>query len=88
MLQTQSYSNVLNMAVMLPLADQQRLIKDIMANVSRVNVYRNTHPYTWDELRAEVREAESQIASGKTYSSEEDDRLFDEFLRNDLELVV
>lgn len=43
---------------------------------------------SWDELRAEVREAEEQIARGEVYSDEEDDRLFDEHLRNELGVAV
>ena len=38
------------------------------------------HSYykSWEELRAEVREAEEQLARREYYSSEEDDQLFDE----------
>jgi len=40
----------------------------------------NMRPHTWDELRAEVREAEEQIARGEVCSDEEDNRMFDECL--------
>ena len=67
MMQTQTYSDVLNMAFMLPLREQKQLIKDMQANVKQG-----------------VREAEGQIARGEIYSSEEDDRLFDEFIADEL----
>ncbi len=87
MLQAQAYSNVLDLAFMLPIVDQKRLIKDIQAHVDlapEVELPR----YTWEELRAEVHEAEEQIARGEVYSDEEDDRMFDEYLKNDLGVAI
>lgn len=86
MVQTQTYSDVLNMAFMLPLREQKQLIKDMQANVKhpQITVLNKQRPYTWDELRAGVREAEGQIARGEVYSGEEDDRLFDEFITDEL----
>ena len=86
MTQTQTYSDVLNMAFMLPLREQKQLIKDMQANVKhpRILVLNDQSQCTWDELCAGVREAEGQIARGEIYSSEEDDRLFDEFIADEL----
>jgi hypothetical protein len=86
MMQTQTYSDVLNMAFMLPLREQKQLIKDMQANVKhpRIIALNDQSHCTWDELRAGVREAEGQIARGEIYSSEEDDRLFDEFIADEL----
>lgn len=85
MLQAQAYSNVLDLAFMLPIVDQKRLIKDIQAHV---DLTPELPRYTWEELRAEVHEAEEQIARGEVYSDEEDDRLFDEYLKNELGVAV
>lgn len=74
---------------MLPLDDQKRLIRDIQSHVNLIPIEEEgLHRYTWEELHAEVREAEEQIARGEVYSDEEDDRLFDEFLRNKLGVAV
>ena len=90
MAQAQSYSNVLDLAFMLPLVDQKRLIRDMQSHLKLVSIEADDdcHRYTWEELRAEVREAEEQIARGEVYSDEEDDRLFDEYIRNDLGVAV
>ena len=88
MLQAQTYSNVLDMAFMLPIVDQKRLIKDIQAHVNMMPIEEELPRYTWEELRAEVREAEEQIARGEVYSDEEDDRMFDEYLKNELGVAV
>lgn len=79
MVQTQSYSNVLNMACLLSLREKEQLIRDVQANIRQL---RRAH--TWEELRAGVQEAEEQIARGEVYSSEEDDKLFDEFISEEL----
>ena len=83
-----SYSNVLNMAFMLPVLEQQRLIKDVQAHMNRIPVEENLRPYTWEELRARVRESEEQIARGEVYSQEESDRMFDEYLKTELGVAV
>jgi hypothetical protein len=89
MMQTQTYSDVLNMAFMLPLREQKRLIKDMQANVKHPRIaIADERPYTWDELRKGVHEAEEQIARGQVYSGEEDDRLFDEFIKDDLGVAL
>ena len=89
-MQTQSYSDVLNMAFMLPLQEQKQLIREMQANVKhpRIIVLNEQSSYTWDELRAGVREAEGQIARGEIYSNEEDDRLFDEFITEELGVTL
>ena len=90
MVQTQSYSNILDMAFMLPLVDQERLIRDMQAHIRLSSDEGNEESprYTWDELRAQVREAEEQIVRGEVYSEEEDDLLFDEYLTNELGVAV
>ena len=89
MVQAQSYSNVLDLAFMLPLVDQKRLIRDMQSHINLIPVEEEGLPrYTWEELRAEVREAEEQIARGEVYSDEEDDRLFDEYLKNELGVAI
>ena len=89
MVQAQSYSNVLDLAFMLPLVDQKRLIRDMQSHINLIPVEEEgLHRYTWEELRAEVHEAEEQIARGEVYSDEEDDQLFDEFLKNKLGVAV
>lgn len=88
MLQTQSYNDVLNMACMLPLREKKQLIRDIEVNIHQLYPNDALCPYTWDELRAGVSEAEEQIAHGEVYSSEEDDRLFDEFLTEKLGVAL
>ena len=81
----QSYSNVLNMAFMLPVREQRQLIKDILVHVGIVSSNEaELHPFTWEELQARVREAEQQIARGEVFSEEESDRLLDEYLTNEL----
>ena len=87
MLQAQAYSNVLDLAFMLPIVDQKRLIKEIQAHVDLAPEIELPR-YTWEELRAEVPEAEEQIARGEVYSDEEDDRMFDEYLKNDLGVAI
>ena len=83
MVQTQSYSNVLNMACLLSLREKEQLIRDVQANIRQLR-----RTYTWEELRAGVQEAEEQIARGEVYSSEEDDKLFDEFLTEELGVTL
>lgn len=86
-MQTQTYFNVRNMAFMLPIQEQKQLIRDVQMYLDRMQES-DPHQYSWDDLRAEVRESEEQIASGKCYSSDEDDRLFDEFITNELKVVL
>ena len=49
MTQTQTYSDVLNMAFMLPLREQKQLIKDMQANVKhpRIIVLNDQSHCTW-----------------------------------------
>lgn len=79
MLQTQSYSTILNLAFMLPIKEQKQLVRDVQIHLKHSRE-ENLHQYSWEELRAEVQEAEEQIARGEYYSDEEDNRLFDEFI--------
>ena len=44
--------------------------------------------YTWEELRAGVREAEEQFARGEVYTAEEDDRMFDAFISQELGVAL
>jgi len=83
MLQTQTYSQVLNMACMLSLAEQKKLVSDVQTRINHYSID-DLHPYTWEELRAGIREAEDQLTQGKIYTDEEDDRLFDKFIVNEL----
>ena len=87
MLQTQTYSQVLNMACMLSLAEQKRLVSDVQTRINHYSID-DIRPYTWEELRAGIREAEDQLAQGKVYTDEEDDRLFDKFIVNELNAQV
>ena len=87
MAQAQPYSNVLNMAFMLPVQEQRQLIRDVQDYLNH-HKEADLHPYSWEELRANIREAEEQIASGKCYSSEEDDQMFDEFIANELKVAL
>ena len=87
MVQTQSYSNVLNLAFMLPIKEQRQLIRDVQTNLDHGQETERRR-YSWEELRAEVREAEEQIAQGACYTSEEDDQLFDEFITKELNVVL
>lgn len=88
MLQTQTYSQVLNMASLLSLADQKRLVNDVQTIIRRNQAEEEVHPYTWEELRAGISEAEEQLARGEVYTDEEDDRLFDEFIVKELSAQV
>jgi len=88
MLQTQTYSQVLNMACLLSLADQKRLVNDVQTIIRRNQAEEDVHPYTWEELRAGISEAEEQLARGEVYTDEEDDRLFDEFIVKELSAQV
>lgn len=72
---------------MLPVQEQKQLIRDVLESLNRQQET-DSHSYSWEELRANVREAEEQIASGKYYSSEEDDQLFDEFIANELKVAL
>lgn len=87
MVQTQSYNNVLNLAFMLPIKEQRQLIRDVQIHLSS-HLGQDAQSHSWEELRAGVREAEEQIAAGQYFSSEEDDRLFDEFIENDLKVAL
>ena len=87
MVQSQSYSNVLNLAFMLPIKEQQQLIRDVQVNLNR-GLARELQRYSWEELRAEVQEAEDQIANGACYTSDEDDQLFDEFITKELNVAL
>ena len=87
MLQTQSYSNVLNLAFLLPIKEQQQLIRDVQTNLNRGQTAEH-HRYSWEELHAEVQEAEDQIARGACYTSDEDDQLFDEFITKELNVAL
>lgn len=87
MLQVQSYSNVLNLAFMLPIKEQKQLIRDVQTNLNR-GQDAERHRYSWDELRAEVQEAEDQISNGAFYTSDEDDQLFDEFITKELNVAL
>lgn len=86
--QTQTYSQVLNMACLLSLADQKRLVNDVQTIIRRNQAEEDVHPYTWEELRAGISEAEEQLARGEVYTDEEDDRLFDEFIVKELSAQV
>ena len=89
MLQTQAYSQVLNMACMLSLAEQKRLINDVQTFISHIPINdESLQPYTWEELRARIRESEEQIARGEVYSEEESDKMFDEFITNELGIAI
>ena len=83
MLQTQTYSQVLNMACLLSLTEQKRLVSDMQAYINHYSED-DLRPYTWEELRAGIREAEDQLTQGNVYTDEEDDRLFDKFIVNEL----
>ena len=87
MLQTQTYSQVLNMACLLSLAEQKRLVSDMQTYIKHYSED-DLRPYTWEEMRAGIREAEDQLAQGKVYTDEEDDRLFDKFIVNELNAQV
>lgn len=94
MVKTQTYSEVLNMACMLSLKEKKQLIKDmqinvlITANVPSQLAEDELCANTWDELRARIQESEEQIARGEVFSDEEDDRLFDKFLTDELGVAV
>lgn len=89
MLQTQTYSQVLNMACLLSLAEQKRLVNDVQTFIRHIPVNdKSLQPYTWEELRARIRKSEDQIARGEVCSEEESDRLFDEFITNELGIAV
>ena len=87
MVQAQTYTNVLNMAFMLPIKEQKQLIRDVQTNLNR-GLDPESHRYTWEELRAGVQEAEDQIAQGVCYTSEEDDQLFDDFITKELNVAL
>ena len=88
MLQTQTYTQVLNMACLLSLAEQKRLVNDMQTFINRNQAKEDMRPYTWEELRAGIREAEEQLVRGEVYTDEEDDRLFDEFIVKELSAQV
>lgn len=89
MVQTRTYSNVLNMAYLLPIQEQERLIRDMQEHVSHSRIVLNEDKhYTWEELRAGVREAEEQFARGEVYTAEEDDRMFDAFISQELGVAL
>ena len=83
--QVQSYSNVLNMAFMLPVREQRQLIRDILTHVGVLPLNEaELRPFTWEELRARIAASEAQIAHGEIVTEEESDRMFDEFLTREL----
>ena len=75
------------MAFMLPIPEQKQLIRDVLESLNRQQET-DSYSYSWDELRANVHEAEEQIASGRFFSSEEDDQLFDEFIAKELKVAL
>ena len=83
---TQAYSSVRNLAFLLPIREQQQLIRDIQAHVNQLP--NEEQPFTWEELRARVQESEQQIARGEVFSEEESDRMFDEFIVNELGIAL
>ena len=87
MVQAQTYSNVLNLAFMLPIQEQRQLIRDVQINLDHGQKTERRR-YSWEELRAGVQEAEDQIAQGACYTSEEDDQLFDEFITKELNVAL
>ena len=88
MVQTQpTLQSVLSMVYTLPFEEQRQLIRDVQINLNR-GLDAERRRYTWEELRAEVRGAEDQIAQGACYTSEEDDQLFDEFITKELNVAL
>lgn len=77
--------------ISLPIQEQEWLVREIQENIRIEKQHPtslNEKPYTWDELRARVQESLDQYHRGEYYSDEEDDALFDEFLRDELKVAV
>lgn len=75
----------------LSLQEQEFIVEQIQKNISLEKERQQRlegKPYTWDELRTRVQEALDQYHRGEYYSDEEDDTLFDEFLRGELQVAV
>ena len=89
MQQSQTYSQVLNMACMLPLAEQKRLLNDVQTFIRHIPLDDNSlQPYTWDELKTRIHESEEQISRGEVYCEEESDRMFDNYITKELGIAL
>lgn len=84
---TQAYSSVRNLAFLLPVIEQEQLIRDIQTHMTQQTSSQEGF-MTLEEKRARIRESEAQIARGEVYSEEESDRMFDEFIVNELGIAL
>lgn len=84
---TQAYSSVRNLAFLLPVIEQEQLIRDIQTHMTQ-QASNQEGFMTLEEKRARIRESEAQIARGEVYSEEESDRMFDEFIVNELGIAL
>lgn len=84
---TQAYSSVRNLAFLLPIVEQEQLVRDIQAHMSQHPSEQDEY-LTLEEKRARIRESEAQIARGEVYSEEESDRMFDAFIVNELGIAL
>lgn len=84
---TQAYSSVRNLAFLLPVIEQEQLIRDIQTHVSQQSSNQDGF-LTSEERRARIRESEAQIARGEVYSEEEADQMFDAFIVNELGIAL
>jgi hypothetical protein len=74
---------------MLSLAEQKRLVSDMQTRIHHLPVDdANLRPHTWDELKARIRKSEEQITRGEVYSEQDSDRMFAEYITNDLGIAI
>jgi len=65
MVQEFTYSDVLNMAFMLPLEEQKIVIRAMQSRIEDTQVEASVVPYTWDEVKARFETAKQQFATGQ-----------------------
>ena len=91
MAQTQTYSQVLNMACMLPLKDKKRLIYDMQVNIAKENAADDIDMIdrpVREQLLESVLEGEREIDRGECYTQEEALEMMQSFKRQYEKMAV
>ncbi len=89
--QTQTYSQVLNMACMLPLKDKKKLIHDMQVNIAKENAADDIDmidTLVREQLLESVLEGEREIDRGECYTQEEALEMMQSFKRQYEKMAV
>jgi len=91
MLQTQTYSQVLNMACLLSLNDKKRLIHDMHVSIAKENAADDLDMIDMlvrEQLLESVQEGEREIDRGECYTQEEALEMMQSFKRQYEKMAV